>query len=121
MKKTGKTESTSTIHSKADATSAFARGDMLSKTMRKGVVMKVFVNRISLAKACLIAFKYGLGLISEEKANLQRLTLAWLRLGEKKWRRIAQEAQSIYCHFTFGEFASWVRRNFAGHRPSWTW
>jgi hypothetical protein len=120
---------TTQITSRRDAIAAFARGDVLSKEERKKVMTDHFKSRdrMSLKKAFVIALKYGIGLISEEKVKLYALTSAWIRLGEEKWQTIVTTAQKITEGFQVDwwsflrKFCQMIQKILTHHKPDWAW
>ncbi len=68
---------------------AFAHGEILKPKQRKEAA-RLFKHGMSMKKACLIAIKYAIGRFSEYGSMLHFLTLAWVKLGEKKWQKIIQ-------------------------------
>ena len=118
MKKTNKHSRqgllATSIASPAGAIAAFVHRDVLTVNERKQVMTKHFKeSHISIKKAFIVAIKHGLGLINKSKAELHRLTVAWLRLGEEKWQLIVATAHDnadvLEIEPQFSRFLSWFR------------
>src|SRR3989344_6134069 len=83
---------------RAEAQTAFAQGQNLDQRTRKRMMRRCSVHgvrSISFEKACVVAIKYVLGRFTEYGSELHKLTLAWLRLGEKRWQKIITTARIL--------------------------
>ncbi|MCX6751967.1 MAG: hypothetical protein NTZ87_00485 [Candidatus Nomurabacteria bacterium] len=116
-----------TITSQADAIMAFAHGDKLTKAERRSVIARYFPGqaKITLNGACKIAVEYSFDLVHEYGEDLARLTLAWLRLGEKVWSKIVTMVSNIV---PVKEMTQFLERFYAmlqgvlsRRKPSWAW
>ena len=99
------------IASKADAVTAFARGENLTKRERNIILTRHFGDSlISPGMAILIAIKYSRGRIPEWEKNLHKLTVAWLCLGEKAWQKIVSTAMWVINFSASVEVRALLRR-----------
>ena len=112
------------IASQMDVAMAFARGEHIPKRQRRQLVMKHFKAQasISLTRATTIAIKYGLGLLDEAGATLNKLTLAWLRIGEHAWGKIVAKARNFdWVGISYSRLCKKLRRILLHRKPAWAW
>lgn len=115
-----------TITSRQDAILAFGRGDVLSKKERRKILFRYFPGqaRVSLYRSCVIAVKYGLGMIEGVGKGLTKIVIAWLRTSNEVWRRIVRVARTIDWHaLSYSKFCVMLRRRLRSlcHTPEWAW
>jgi hypothetical protein len=83
-----------TISSKADATVAFCLGINLTRRERQKVIRR-FYQRMTITKACMVAVKHALGKIRRCKSSMNKLTLAWLLIGQPTWKKVMRAAEIV--------------------------